>query len=35
VWHRAIIHEPGDMLFITRGEGTQHRPVASEKASAR
>ena len=27
VWHRAIVHEPGDMLFITRGAGTQHRPV--------
>ena len=27
VWHRAIVHEPSDMLFITRGAGTQHRPV--------
>ena len=26
VWHRAIVHEPGDALHITRGEGTQHRP---------
>jgi mannose-6-phosphate isomerase-like protein (cupin superfamily) len=26
VWHRAIVHEPGDTLHITRGEGTQHRP---------
>lgn len=26
-WHRAIVHEPGDLLFITHGEGTQHRPV--------
>ena len=27
VWHRAIVHEPSDLLFITRGAGTQHRPV--------
>jgi mannose-6-phosphate isomerase-like protein (cupin superfamily) len=27
VWHRAIVREPGDMLFITRGAGTQHRPA--------
>ena len=27
VWHRAIVHEPSDFLFITRGAGTQHRPV--------
>jgi mannose-6-phosphate isomerase-like protein (cupin superfamily) len=27
VWHRAIVHEPGDTLHITRGEGTQHRPL--------
>ena len=26
-WHRAIVHEPGDVLFITRGAGTTHRPV--------
>ncbi len=26
-WHRAIVHEPGDLMFITHGEGTQHRPV--------
>ena len=25
--HRAVVREPGDMLFITRGAGTQHRPV--------
>ena len=25
VWHRIIIHEPGDMIFITAGEGTQIR----------
>jgi len=27
VWHRAIVHTPGDTLHITRGAGTQHRPV--------
>jgi len=27
VWHRAIVHQPGEMLFITRGAGTRHRPV--------
>lgn len=27
VWHRAIVREPGDTLHITRGEGTQHRPL--------
>jgi quercetin dioxygenase-like cupin family protein len=26
VWHRAIVHEPGDTLHVTRGAGTQHRP---------
>jgi mannose-6-phosphate isomerase-like protein (cupin superfamily) len=26
VWHSAVVHEPGDTLHITRGEGTQHRP---------
>ena len=25
-WHRAVVREPGEMLFVTRGEGTQHRP---------
>ena len=27
VWHRAIVHEPSDVLHITRGKDTQHRPV--------
>ena len=26
-WHRAIVHEPGDVLHITRGAGTRHRPL--------
>ena len=27
VWHRARILRAGDALFVTRGAGTQHRPV--------
>jgi quercetin dioxygenase-like cupin family protein len=27
VWHRGIVRTPGDTLHITRGAGTQHRPV--------
>jgi mannose-6-phosphate isomerase-like protein (cupin superfamily) len=27
VWHRAIVHTPGDAVHITFGKGTQHRPV--------
>ncbi|CAN95411.1 hypothetical protein predicted by Glimmer/Critica [Sorangium cellulosum So ce56] len=27
VWHRMIVHEPGDFLAITFGKGTQHRAV--------
>ena len=27
VWHRAIVHTPSDVLFITRGAGTQLRPI--------
>jgi len=26
VWHRSIVHEPGDALFVTPGMGTEHRP---------
>ncbi|WP_437605555.1 cupin domain-containing protein [Sorangium sp. So ce834] len=26
-WHRFIVREPGDMLAITYGKGTQHRPL--------
>lgn len=26
-WHRAEILEPGEALFVTEGEGTQHRPI--------
>lgn len=27
VWHTARVHEPGDVLHITAGDGTRHRPV--------
>ena len=27
VWHRFIVHTAGDVLFITPGSGTQHRPL--------
>lgn len=28
VWHRSVVHEPGQALFITPGRGTEHRPLA-------
>lgn len=27
VWHRQVVHEPSDALFLTAGEGTEQRPV--------
>lgn len=26
-WHRQVVHEPGELLGITFGKGTEHRPV--------
>jgi len=26
VWHRGVVREPGECLFVTPGEGTEHRP---------
>ncbi len=26
-WHRQIVREPGDLLGLTCGKGTEHRPV--------
>jgi uncharacterized cupin superfamily protein len=26
VWHTTRVHEPGAALFVTPGEGTEHRP---------
>jgi mannose-6-phosphate isomerase-like protein (cupin superfamily) len=27
VWHTARVHKPSRMLHVTKGAGTQHRPV--------
>jgi mannose-6-phosphate isomerase-like protein (cupin superfamily) len=27
VWHRGIVRQPGELMFITPGAGTEHRPV--------
>ena len=27
IWHRLVVREAGDVVFITPGEGTDHRPV--------
>jgi mannose-6-phosphate isomerase-like protein (cupin superfamily) len=27
VWHRQIVHQPGDLFAITYGKGTHHRPL--------
>jgi len=27
VWHRGIVKKPGQLMFITPGAGTEHRPV--------
>ncbi len=27
IWHRALVHAPSEALHITRGAGTQHRPI--------
>jgi mannose-6-phosphate isomerase-like protein (cupin superfamily) len=26
-WHRQVVREPGELLFITPGAGTQHRAI--------
>lgn len=26
-WHRALVHAPSEMLFMTAGWGTRHRPL--------
>lgn len=28
LWHRGIVRQPGELMFITPGAGTEHRPVA-------
>ena len=32
VWHRQIVVEPGDLVFMTYGTGTEHRPVEPDAA---
>ena len=27
VWHRQVVRKPSDLLLITPGAGTQHRPL--------
>jgi quercetin dioxygenase-like cupin family protein len=27
VWHRGIVRTPGRALFVTEGEGTEHKPI--------
>ncbi len=27
VWHRIVMRKPGDLVFITPGEGTDHRAL--------
>ena len=29
VWHRLLVYESGDLLFLTPAEGTAHRPISS------
>jgi mannose-6-phosphate isomerase-like protein (cupin superfamily) len=26
VWHRAVVHSPAQVLHVTLGDGTEHRP---------
>lgn len=32
IWHRGVVHEPGNALFITPGLGTEHRPLDTSPA---
>jgi mannose-6-phosphate isomerase-like protein (cupin superfamily) len=31
VWHTARVFEPSEAIFITRGDGTEHRPLRPGK----
>ncbi len=33
VWHRQIVHEPSERVFLTAGAGTRMRPVGSEPSA--
>ena len=29
-WHRFVVHQAGEVIAVTAGEGTQHRPYEKE-----
>lgn len=31
IWHRGVVVEPGEALFVTEGEGTDHRPITEDE----
>jgi len=33
VWHTARVHEPSELLHVTQGAGTKHRPVKDGELS--
>ncbi|WP_422032359.1 cupin domain-containing protein [Reyranella sp.] len=35
VWHRGLVKEPGRLMFLTPGAGTEHRPVDMQGAHRR
>lgn len=35
VWHRGLVKEPGRLVFLTPGAGTEHRPVDPHAAPRR
>jgi oxalate decarboxylase/phosphoglucose isomerase-like protein (cupin superfamily) len=35
LWHTFEVTRPGELMFATAGEGTEHRPVPRGKARAR
>ena len=35
IWHRGIVKEPGRLMFVTPGAGTEHRPVDPHAAASR
>jgi len=34
IWHRAIVKEPGQLMFLTPGAGTEHKPVTTSRDQA-
>ena len=35
IWHRALVREPGRLMFVTPGAGTEHRAVDRPVATLR